>query len=761
VTALRRPAAAFLLAAAGLTAELAATRVAGLLFFGEAAAFVVALAVAGGALGAAAGAARPAWLRPGPTAAAATAGGVLVALGLALALTLAGRGGPLPTLVAFAPGFAGLGLALAGLFAGDPRHAPRLYASDLAGAALGAAASVPLLGRLGAPDALLLAAALAAAAGAVLAPTGRSRAVAGVVLALATVATVLPGPGVAPARLATPKPIVATLAGGGTRLASDWGAVGRSDLVRRADGAEVLYLDGGAGSLLPTPGSAPLWRTDPSRFPFEALRPGRVFVVGGGAGLEVAHALEAGAHDVRAAEVNRAGAALAAERLAALRAAPGPAEDVPAPFADARVRWSFDEARAALRASGATYDLVVLSQAVTRTAEARGLALTENGLYTVEATAGWLDALAPGGAVAFELYDEPTLTRALITAARALQRGGYATGDAAALDHLLALLDPSTTPPTPLLLAVPQPPAFERVVALARRAEADGLALLHLPGLLERPPLDAVAAGERPLSALVAAAEDVDLAPATDDAPFFWAFEPGVPRALRRLLAAAGLLTLLLAPPLILGLARASAAGRTTGRRPGTRRGVAIAGLLGAAFLALELALLSRTGLLLGHPAAALAVTLGGLLAGAGLGAAGTRRRPDAWGALLRAALLAAAAGAAWAILWPPLAHVVAGAVPAVRAATALATLLPLGLVLGAPFPLLLRRLGAGVPAGATSGPVARAWALNGLGSLVGGAGATALAHLAGFSTVFVAATAGYLLAAALAATVRAARPPG
>jgi hypothetical protein len=621
---------------------------------------------------------------------------------------------------------------------------------------LGAAASVPLLGRLGAPDALLLAAALAAAGGAVLAPIARLRAAAALVAALPAVALALPGPDLPPGRLVTPKPIVGTLADGGARLAHDWGAVGRSDLVRRADGAEILYLDGAAGSLLPTPGTTALWRGDPGRFPFDALRPRGVFVVGAGAGLEVAHALETGATEVRAAEVNRAGARLAARRLDELQVRADPAAEVAAPFDDPRASWTYDEARSVLRAANERYDLIVLSQAVTRTAEARGLALTENGLYTLEATAGWLDALAPGGAVSFELYDEATLTRVLITTARALQRSGRAADDAEALDHLVALLDPATTPPTPLLLAFAEAPSFERVVDIARAAEARGLGLLHLPGLLEAPPLDAVAAGTRPLAALVENAADVDLAPVTDDAPFFWAFEPGLPRALLRLLALAGAAVLLLAPPLIAGRPRP-----TPPRPAGTRRGVATAGVLGAAFLALELALLSRTGLTLGHPAAALAATLGGLLAGAGLGAAWARGRPDAWRSVGRAALVAGAAGAAWALLWPVVAAAVADASAPVRALSAAGTLLPLGFALGAPFPLLLRRLGAGTRSGAPAGPVARAWAMNGLGSLLGGAGATALAHLAGFSAVFALATGGYLLAAGLVATVRGGAQPG
>ena len=56
---------------------------------------------------------------------------------------------------------------------------------------------------------------------------------------------------------------------------------------------------------------------------------------------------------------------------------------------------------------------------------------------------------------------------------------------------------------------------------------------------------------------------------------------------------------------------------------------------------------------------------------------------------------------------------------------------------------------------GTPSGDVARAWALNGVGSLLGGVGAVALAHLGGFTMVALVAIAAYLVTAALAASVR------
>src|SRR3989449_11228356 len=67
------------------------------------------------------------------------------------------------------------------------------------------------------------------------------------------------------------------------------------------------------------------------------------------------------------------------------------------------------------------------------------------------------------------------------------------------------------------------------------------------------------------------------------------------------------------------------------GERPGRGWGAWLAyfGALGAGFMLLEVAVLQRFVLLLGHPVYSLTVTLFSLLLGTGLGAAWSRRFPD------------------------------------------------------------------------------------------------------------------------------------
>src|SRR5207245_2845668 len=120
---------------------------------------------------------------------------------------------------------------------------------------------------------------------------------------------------------------------------------------------------------------------------------------------------------------------------------------------------------------------------------------------------------------------------------------------------------------------------------------------------------------------------------------------------------------------------------------------LAFFGALGAGFMLIEVAVLQRFVLLLGHPVYSLTVTLFSLLLGTGLGAAWSRRFSDTGlrrtGAIALAVI--AALGCLIIVVVTPL---VAWAIPfarATRMAIAALTLVPFGLPLGLPMPAGLR----------------------------------------------------------------------
>jgi hypothetical protein len=166
-------------------------------------------------------------------------------------------------------------------------------------------------------------------------------------------------------------------------------------------------------------------------------------------------------------------------------------------------------------------------------------------------------------------------------------------------------------------------------------------------------------------------------------------------------------------------------------------------GALGAGFMLIEVSVLQRFVLLLGHPVYSLTVTLFSLLLGTGLGAAWSRRfqaeglrRTGTIGILVVACLALAVI-----VVATP---VVAWAIPfsrPVRMAIAVALLVPLGVALGIPMPTGLRMLGARAPH-----MIAWAWGINGALSVLGATLAIFIAMNWGFRVTLLAASATYLL---------------
>jgi hypothetical protein len=180
-------------------------------------------------------------------------------------------------------------------------------------------------------------------------------------------------------------------------------------------------------------------------------------------------------------------------------------------------------------------------------------------------------------------------------------------------------------------------------------------------------------------------------------------------------------------------------------------------GALGAGFMLIEVSVLQRFVLLLGHPVYSLTVTLFSLLLGTGLGAAWSRRLDDA---ALRASGVRAAlvvAGMSVAIM-VGVAPVVSWAVPfsrGVRMAVATVLLLPIGVTLGVPMPTGIRLLSARAP-----GMVPWAWGINGALSVLGATLAIFIAMNWGFGVTLLAAGGAYLGAASALGLATQALPP-
>ena len=430
-------------------------------------------------------------------------------------------------------------------------------------------------------------------------------------------------------------------------------------------------------------------------------------------------------------------------------------------------------AQACARDMAQCVDLVVIAGEESLTGASAGVqATSEQFALTVQAFADDLRVLAPGGLVLVTRYskqpprDELKLWWTLVAALRD-------TGVDDPRAHLFALRgwdasvlvaarDPLTPRQREAARTFADAQGFDIAypasagAAAAEAAAPDALAT----GLAASPPASDPLATD--LSALLA--DDAgtfgrtyafDIAPATDDAPFFadyfrWRSFPTLWRlrdAGGAVLLDSGHLLLLAALaqalPLALVLVVLPLLGASRAHLPPPamrRRVMTYFVALGLAFLTIEIACLSRLALLVGHALTATAVGLGGFLLFAGLGSLAAQRV----GFTAARAVVAIALGLAWHVgLVAALQGVSATWPLPMRAAAGLASIAPLAFAMGVPFPLGLSRLAREAPA-----LVPWAWALNGFASVVAAIAALLLAMAVGLQATLLVALALYGVAA-------------
>jgi SAM-dependent methyltransferase len=640
----------------------------------------------------------------------------------------------------------------------------RLYAADLLGAGTGCLAAILLLEGCDPSTGLLLLGALAALAAVAFAAAagGRRRwatALAIVLLALGTlngrlyprlvwIGTMKGNP--------VPEPLLFDLWNSHSRITARpaghgapalWGPGSR--LPAAAVDQIPLRIDGGAFTVCTRFSGAEDLRWlgyDLTNLGFQLRGSGDVAVIGVGGGRDLLSALAFGSRRVTGIEVNGLFLRLLTNdlrRFAGLADRP-------------EVRLVHAEGRSHLAASGAAYDLIQMALVDTWASTSAGaMTLTENGLYTVEAWELFLDRLRPGGLLAVSRWyspEDPGETARLLSLATAtlLRRGA-----AAPREHLAL----ATAGRLSTLLVGRDPLRAADVARLRGVARRFGFGFLVLPDSTPAQPLLAGIAAARSAGELATATRHAVLAlsPPTDDEPFFfnmlrpaaW-WRGGFSRSraggviegnlratdslLAILVAVALLAAATLLVPLVLrgrdhGLARRDFAGAA-----------AYFALIGLGFMLVEIGLMQRFSVLLGHPVYSLAVTLMMLIVSTGLGSLAS----DALAARSRAVLalpfaLALALGVLpWAISASAPHAAAAGLAAKVLLIAALTV--PIGLLLGLCFPVGMRLLRSRSPAA-----MSWMWGLNGAFGVLGSALAVPVSMSFGISRCFYLAALCYL----------------
>jgi hypothetical protein len=667
--------------------------------------------------------------------------------------------------------FFGAGIAITLILASQPAHANRLYFADLLGAALGCAASVPLMATISPPGCVMLAGAMAASAA--WSGAGRTvRAAAGALAGLLLVLAIRPG--------LLPDPVadrVKTMAPGERphQIAfSRWHPVFRLDVLdptpefSRGQDFKLLVHDGTWGSVMSRydgdPATLARYDRDARTLPFAILPPHpRVIIIGAAGGNEILASLRREARHITAVELNPVTVSLLKEHFADFsgRLAQHPAVEIVAA-----------EGRTHLMRSREAYDLVWFvapdSYAAMNAATAGAFVLSESYLYTVEMIADSLERLAPGGIVGIQFgevnfEEKPNRTlRYLVSAREALRRLG--AEDPAR--HLLVATSAGFVFNTATVLVRREPFSADDARRFAAAVGAiDGGRVRWAPPITPDGPVATVVGGSDAALDVFLDAWPYEVSAVHDDAPFFWHFVPFRRALLQRpggldtmehglgeqlllvLLACAVTLgALLLAAPLLLR--------RVQWRdMPGKLAAGTYFAALGLGFMFFEISLIQRLTLFLGYPTYSLTVTLCAILVSTAIGALWSERARTPPAQLLPRLLACLAVLVVFYRLGLPLVVEHGIATPlGVRIAIALVVLAPLGLCLGTFMPLGLRTV-------ATLGPhgmdyAAWAWAVNGFFSVVSSLLATMLAMSFGFDAVLLIALGVYAVGVAAFASL-------
>jgi len=477
------------------------------------------------------------------------------------------------------------------------------------------------------------------------------------------------------------------------------------------------------------------------------VRPrGKMLIIGPGGGIDVLSAIKNGHRDITLAEINPI--ILNDVMRGRYRAYNGNLYGQP------YVKPNLAEGRNFVRRSKQRFEVIQATLVDTWAATATGaFALTENHLYTVEAFEDYLKHLTPSGIVTMSRWTgvwSMEFVRLCSLARAALQRLGVKDPSR----HMFA----ASKLPLATVLVKRTPFTAAELRRLHEVSKEREFGVLYSPagGYTKNPA--SIVLGGRDLAKFY---KDfpVDVRPVYDERPFFfYAVKPEQvfsslfsksPIELNSsgtviLVALLALVTALvlagIVVPLWIGKRRALA-----GHTGSKLRDLLYFVCIGVGFILIEIALLSRFSLHLGHPIHSLRVVLFALLLSSGLGSLISGRAKSRRSLLLQLAL--AGGGVAvlmgiYTVVLGPLVHAAIGWSFALRVLIAVALIAPAGLMMGMLLPTGIRLV-----SDRHAEIVPWAWGLNGAASVFGSVLAMVISIHMGFTATLVCGGALYVLA--------------
>ncbi len=455
-----------------------------------------------------------------------------------------------------------------------------------------------------------------------------------------------------------------------------------------------IFIDGGAPTVMfkadKKLDSVQWLKNSLNYIPFLIAKRERMLSIGPGGGLDIILGLLANFKDIEAVEINSS--------------IPRIMEDYRVfngGFMDAKqIRFFVGEGRNYIKKTSKRYDLIILSLAQTSSSGKLGLPLVESYLHTTEAFVDYLSRLNSNGCVAVTCETDYFLQRTIFNVLVALSKSNVNFNEGS--DHISIISNYLPSSPYKYLLLLKKNPfTLEEVRKIRTDAEERKLIPEHLPYVYEKP-FVAYSSMDEVTDFLKATITQmkVDLSPTTDDKPYFYDLSTKAPGFLYGLCIFALTLSLVVAVFI---------------KNKLSLRFLPNFFLLGAGFMFIEVSLVQQFLFFLGYPVTAFAVILFSLLLGCGLGGFLTQNMKNAIKKLITYMTILCLAIIIIFFVLNKLFVVLFPLNDFLKGLFSFSILVPLGILLGMPFPILIREVG-----NISSPDVGLMWGINGLMAIFG-----------------------------------------
>jgi len=502
-----------------------------------------------------------------------------------------------------------------------------------------------------------------------------------------------------------------------------WNSSFRTDVIYNPSSPHTrgIFVDGGAPAIMfqtDTQLKTVRWlKKSLNYLPFISTTKGSILSIGPGGGLDIILARLAEMKTIDAVEINKSIPTLLMDyadfngNLMSLE----------------NLNFVISEGRNYLKRTNRKYDLIYLSLSFTNTTNKLGQPFFESYLHTTEAYYDYLHHLEPDGYVAIICETRYFLLKTVINAIYALKKIGIGIKDAKY--HFVIVANFLESSPYKYLFLLKKSSFhIEEIEKIQSFTEDNNLMLEYLPFLVEENiPI--------PFSSYVELTNyiehmrqhfDIDISITTDERPFFYNLFPH--------------------PPLFLYLLCVIAMGMAGvllffSRNENTVKVAPNFMLLGFGFMLVELALMQKFIFFLGYPIMAFSVVLFGLLLGCGIGGFLSQNKIEKISSMKFVIFLISFILCVFFFFLGRFLLIVFALENWLKVFISFLIIIPVGILLGIPFPLLLRKKMI-----KCKRDIGLIWGVNGFMSVCGSALSMILAKLYGFNSLLIVACFSYLL---------------